>query len=319
MWPTGRPNPVSQPPGCRLDATRQNRTGAPLPRRPGVPIEQAMNDQRSCRPEFSSRTAPRPASGDPNRPAGDPVSRGERRPWSGTPRRSAHPRPAEMADWPPETPPPTLPPDQAPAAIPDPGARTADAMLCNVRAGNGRAGNVRAPCTPCRQARRTSAPQRRTPRPCPSCAPAADANLPNAMPHNVRPACARPRPARRIDAPRPPTPGPSSSPRASRGREPPERNAIQRGTAAASSRTRRDRRPRLRQVPLQRGTVARPAARRGSPPRHPTEAARARRTSTHSQCAGQPPHPSPIADDTGNRTLYLTHPRASAPPRRPDH
>jgi hypothetical protein len=116
---------------------------------------------------------------------------------------------------------------------------------------------------------------------------------------------------------------PRPAPRACRGHAPPERDVMQHGTAAACSRTRRDSRRRLRRSPHATwhggasgrtpGLASTPTDRgnRRTAPLHPHP--------PHSQCAGQPPHPPPIADDTADATLYLPHPRASAPPRRPDN
>jgi hypothetical protein len=213
-----------------------------------------MNDQPSCRSEFSSQSAPSAITADPNRPAGYPASRAERRPWPGTP--------------------------------------------------------ARAP---------------------------ADPNLSNAMPHNVRPACTLCRPSLADRHPATTNARPRPIPRACRRREPPSRNAIQRETGErpaptdpahrtpprrrpgpSPSRANRGREPAER-IAIQRGTVARPTARQGSPSRQPTEAAGARRPSTHThptpKCAGQPPrhHRSQMTPVTGpsiSPTHLPTRPRA---------
>jgi hypothetical protein len=204
---------------------------------------------------------------------------------------------------------PRRPPRRGPSR-----ALIADAILPNAIPNN-----VSPACAPSRQTRRTGSAPRRPPRRGPSRALTADANLPNAMPYNVSPAYAPSRQTRRTGtAPRrPPNLGPSRAliadanlPKAM------PYNVARQRPPAGSGRTAD---PASDKVPMQRGTAARPVALRASPPRHPTEATRARRPSTHSQCAGQPPHPPPIADDTGSRSLYLTHPCASPPSRRPDH
>lgn len=211
-----------------------------------------MNDQPSCRSEFSSQSAPSAITADPNRPAGYPASRAERRPWPGTP--------------------------------------------------------ARAP---------------------------ADPNLSNAMPHNVRPACTLCRPSLADRHPATTNARPRPIPRACRRREPPSRNAIQRETGerpvptdpahphAAPTEARAEpiaRQPRTRIC----RTHCHTTWYGGAPDRAlglaftPTDRGSRRTAHLHPH----PPRPQmlrttttppPVADDTGNRTLYLTHPPANAP------
>ena len=153
--------------------------------------------------------------------------------------------------------------------------------------------------------------------------------------HNVRPACTMCRPSLADRHPATTDARPRPIPRACRRREPPSRNAIQRETGERPAPT-DPAHPHAAPTEARAEPIARQPRTRtcrthchttwygGAPDRAlglaftPTDRGSRRTAHLHPH----PPRPQmlrttttppPVADDTGNRTLYLTHPPANAP------